>query len=554
MISETAIFGILVALLMLGPLVVLHEFGHYFAAKMAGVKALEFGFGFPPRIFGIWTGSTAYLLTPDTQFRCSDADEALAPGEFVTLRYIEAEDGSRRALTVRPTDKSSVPKSDDGMSAVTGKIRELRPDHIVLRDMLWSINWLPLGGFVRLMGEEDSGSRDSLASKSVWARLGVMLAGVGVNALLPFVIFIFAVMIPVEQNVGDVVIASVFPDSPAYNAGIRPHHKILEVDGTPINSYGDLQLAVTRKLGAESEWTVQRGIPNPFARPTEPQAQYMEGESEQVTLIPRWHPPRRDVVLEVEDEETQIRLAVARVYNSAVGINDALTVVPDRSVEDTLREVEISQARQYVPGAALGDEISIVNPSQTNGIPYDAARGWNANLGAVTYLQEGAAGVQMRMENERTESFSEPLIQAIPAGIERTFQILHLAWNSVVGVVNRSPNPQFEGPIAVGPVGLTQLSGEVATADIALLGRVTVIMTLAATLSISLAVINLLPIPGLDGGRMLFVLIEMARGGKRISPEKENMVHFAGFALLIGALILISFGDLVRIFNGQSFF
>ena len=83
----------------------------------------------------------------------------------------------------------------------------------------------------------------------------------------------------------------------------------------------------------------------------------------------------------------------------------------------------------------------------------------------------------------------------------------------------------------MGPVGLSQLTGEVATADIPVTSRVTIILTLAATLSMSLAVINLLPIPGLDGGRLAFILLEVVRGGKRISPEKENLVHLAGFRL-----------------------
>ena len=264
MIFNTIIFGILVALLMLGPLIILHEFGHFFAAKLSKVKVLEFGFGFPPKIFGIWTGSTEYFIAEKSGFEHNQFNK----GDMVAVHYVEGDDHERYIVLMEPiTNHKSAPK----VLTITGKIREIHPDRIVLKDMLWSINWLPFGGFVRLLGEENPDAQDSLASKSPLTRLGVLIAGVAVNAILPFIIFTIAVLIPVSQTVGDVVVTSVFPDSPAYEAGIRPFHKIHEVDGSEINSYTDLQSAVTRKLGSESTWVVQRGIPNLFSRPDEPQ-------------------------------------------------------------------------------------------------------------------------------------------------------------------------------------------------------------------------------------------------------------------------------------------
>jgi len=63
---------------------------------------------------------------------------------------------------------------------------------------------------------------------------------------------------------------------------------------------------------------------------------------------------------------------------------------------------------------------------------------------------------------------------------------------------------------------------------------------------------NLLPLPALDGGRLLFVIIEFLRGGKRIAPEKEGMVHVAGMVLLLGLMFFVAFGDVSRLFNGSS--
>ena len=73
-------------------------------------------------------------------------------------------------------------------------------------------------------------------------------------------------------------------------------------------------------------------------------------------------------------------------------------------------------------------------------------------------------------------------------------------------------------------------------------------------MSLSLAVINILPIPALDGGRLFFVIVEAARGGRRISPEREGFVHLAGMAVLLGLILLISIQDVMRIVRGENFF
>ena len=73
------------------------------------------------------------------------------------------------------------------------------------------------------------------------------------------------------------------------------------------------------------------------------------------------------------------------------------------------------------------------------------------------------------------------------------------------------------------------------------------LIELAALLSLSLGVFNALPIPALDGGRMLFVVLEILRGGRRISPEKEAFVHFVGFAVLMAGMVVITYFDIARL-------
>ncbi len=102
-------------------------------------------------------------------------------------------------------------------------------------------------------------------------------------------------------------------------------------------------------------------------------------------------------------------------------------------------------------------------------------------------------------------------------------------------------------PVALaGPVGIAQLTGEVIKAGISPL------LEFAAFLSLNLAIINLFPLPALDGGRIAFVLLEWVRRGKRISPKTEGLVHLVGFALLMAAILAITYQDIIRIISGDS--
>ena len=97
-----------------------------------------------------------------------------------------------------------------------------------------------------------------------------------------------------------------------------------------------------------------------------------------------------------------------------------------------------------------------------------------------------------------------------------------------------------------GPVGIAQVTGEVVKAGISPL------LEFAAFLSINLALINIFPLPALDGGRITFVLLEWVRRGKRISPKIEGTVHLIGFAILIAFILLVTYEDIMRIISGGS--
>ena len=337
--------------LVLGVLIIVHELGHYLTARLAGVKVLEFGLGYPPRLWSFTRGETRY-----------------------------------------------------------------------------SLNLVPLGGFVKLLGEEDPTDRRSLAAKPAWVRITVLAAGACMNALLPFFIFILIFALPHPEALGPVIVTGVDAGSPAAEAGLQSGDVMLMVGDAQIGATGDLHDKVQGYLGQPVTFTIRRN-----------------GQEQTVVMTPRASPPEG----------------------------------------------------------------------------------------------QGALGVHIDREtvNERT-----PFFQAIPAGIGRTVDTVRLIRDEVVSWVRRESAPQLSGPI-----GIAQLTGEVLR-----VGGVIFVLQLTAVLSINLAILNLLPIPALDGGRILFVVIEVIRRGKRIAPQKEAMAHAIGFAILIAAVLAISYNDLLRILRGQD--
>ncbi len=300
------------------------------------------------------------------------------------------------------------------------------------RNIDWSINLIPVGGFVRMLGEEDPSAEGSLASKPPWKRLVVLLAGVAMNAVLAVALYaaIYAVGEPVP--VGPVVITEVAPGSPAAIGGLQAGDVILTLNAHEVLNPNDLVSYTKAQVGRPMTVTVRRGE----ARVT-------------VTLTPRPNPP----------------------------------------------------------------------------------------------AGQGPLGVGIQMtEITETRAIAHPIWEAVGLGVQHTLDVLQFMMDGLRAMLIGQAEPTMAGPL-----GIAHVTSEVAQRS-GLLG----LIDLTALLSLNFALINVIPFPGLDGGRVIFVLLEALRRGKRIAPEKEALVHFAGLVLLLAFVAFISIFDVLRVIRGES--
>jgi regulator of sigma E protease len=165
--------------------------------------------------------------------------------------------------------------------------------------------------------------------------------------------------------------------------------------------------------------------------------------------------------------------------------------------------------------------------------------------GTVLHFQQGATGIRIGPQYAFTETRSDDPWTALKQGWRSTWDSLKLARNELYAKIKGASG---SAPVS-GPIGIAQVTGEV----IEQAGWKSLI-EFAGLLSINLAILNILPLPMLDGGRMAFVLIEIARRGRRIAPAKEALVHLVGMAALLILVIVLSYFDVARIVRGDELF
>lgn len=371
---------IITFLIILAVLVFAHELGHFWTAKKLGLIPKEFGFGFPPRIGGFYKGTENKWC------------------------WVWG--------TKRPSDALGT---------------------------LYSINWLPLGGFVNIGEDEEAGGDPKhFKNQKPWKRTIILSAGVVMNLLVAAVFISWGFMIGLPQTISglpdgvqvrdkNIQVLQVLPNTPAESAGIQLGDIILSIDGQSFTNEDGLQEYIAGKQGQELKYLVRRG-----------------------------------------DQET------------------------------------------------------------------------NFNITLETISSTGEAGIGIAIAE--TGIVSYPFFRAIWEGIAAT---AGMTWYIIIAFAALLKNLVMGAGVSAdvsGPVGIAVMTGQVAS-----LGFV-YLLQFAAMLSINLAIINFLPFPALDGGRVLFVIIEKLRG--RPVPEKiENALHNAGFILLIILVFIVTYRDVLKFWH-----
>lgn len=366
-------------IVVLSILVFVHELGHFWTARKFGVKAEEFGFGFPPRIYGMYKDVNGKWKIIRGRKKIEDADSTI-----------------------------------------------------------YSINWIPLGGFVKIKGEngEEENDKDSFAGKKIWKRAIILSAGVAMNVFLAAVLISIGLMIGLPQALGNdisdkakitdrkIQIAQVLPGSPAELAGLKMADIIQNINNQRFNSEEELQSYVNERSGQELSYKIKRG-------------------QEEINF---------NITPEIREDTNKGGIGIAIVATGLV---------------------------KYPWYIAIWE-------------------GFVTTIFLVWYI---------------ILAFYE-LIKGLITG------------------------KGMSGDIA-GPVGIAVFTGQVARMGFVYL------MQFTALLSINLAIINFLPFPALDGGRILFLIIEKIKGSP-VKREIENIIHNIGFSLLMILVLIVTFRDVAR--------
>lgn len=388
---------------------------------------------------------------------------------------------------------------------------------------------IPLGGYVKMLGEnpdeqEEEAKRElSEAERArafdvqpVWKRAAVAVAGPMFNFLFAIVAYIFIGWI--GQMVLPPVIGSVAPASVAEQAGLQEGDRILRIGDESIHSWQQLEESLKQVIGREARFEVERGGTAFTLRATLPQLQ-------------------KDALL-------------VNVANDALGISPGISVLIDSVTPGSPAEVGGVQAGDQVLQAdnmavqTVGDLIRYIQARPGQAIELELLRDQtHLRLQVVPKATDGAVGrigvgLKARAASE-PQLYRMGFVEGIVYGFSRTAEMTGLTLQVVGKMITTAISPENLG----GPIAIAQLAGK--TAEMGLVPFVTIL----ALLSVNLAVLNLLPVPVLDGGHLLYLGLEKVRG-RPLSPEMMERTQIVGMALIVLLMIFAFYNDLMRLFRG----
>ena len=410
-------------------LVVAHEFGHFIASRRNGVNVLEFGIGFPPR-------AIAWIKDEKT--------------------------GKWRRLKRSEWDKSNVTKVVGAENKKAVKSTKNREDDkkIFQKGLIFSLNWLPIGGFCQMDGESAEDERKgTFGNASFWKKTKILFAGVLMNWLVAWIILTilawvgmpdfldnqFTIEADTRVDRTPVKIKQIHEDSPAERAGFLANDYILKINGEEVKTGSEVIEKNKENAGKEATYTIRRDV-------------------EELELSTTLNPADSEYLLGVT--------------------------------------MESSQALSYSTWSA-----PIVGAGLTLQVTGETFRG----LGELVWNLITGIGKQLSFDGEVRESGREA-IETVGDSVTGPV--------GIIGVL-------FPSFTASGPANLAFL---------------------AAVISISLACMNVLPIPALDGGRWLLIAIYKLRK-KRLTKETEEKIVARAFIILLALIVIVTILDITRFFR-----
>lgn len=385
-------------------------------------------------------------------------------------------------------------------------------------DTEYVLSIIPLGGFVKMAGESPddprAGQPDEFMSKSKWQRFQILIMGPAMNLLLAVVVMAVVLMQGASTPSylrKPALVGVVNAESPAAVAGVQPGDLITRLGSAEVATWEQLELAVAARPEADVDIVVIRDRQE-VRLPIRPATTRVgPGESPQfevgtIGVLPDVYPVIRDVI--------------SGQPAAAAGLqaNDTILSINGR------RMVFGAQVSEAIAGTADGP------------VRVEVERAGARQLIEVTPVKEGdrpRIGISI---GDAVETFTPTPLQAVGLSVQRNIEMSATILRTLRDLFTGEASPKQ----LMGPVGIAQLSGETAKAGwVALLG-------LMVTLSLNLGLLNLLPIPVLDGGHIFIMALEtIAR--RDFSVEIKEKLHLAGFAVLMTLMVTVIYNDLTRI-------
>jgi regulator of sigma E protease len=379
-------------------------------------------------------------------------------------------------------------------------------------DTEYCISAVPLGGYVKLAGEtvDDArtGAPDEFLSKSKWVRFQVYLAGPVMNLLLAVVVLALVLAqgadVPSYEQSAP-VIGTVEQGSPAEAAGLRPGDRIVSVQGRPVATWDQLVMEILPRANQPLAVSVER-----------------EGQPLQVTLTP----------------DAQGRYDVGDVGVRPI-LRPEIRAVTDGSAAERAGfqpgDVVLAVADERAP--TLDRVISRIQ--QSAGAPLDFVVERNGAPVTLTVVPQGAPGaalIGVNLSAYEVDEVDLNIVQAFALSVERNWDNALLIGRTLRGLMTRdTPVSQL-----MGPIGMADLSGTAAQAGWLSL------FNLMAMISLNLGLLNLLPVPVLDGGHIAILAVEgLAR--RDLSMRVKERILMAGAAVIVLLMVTVIYNDIARL-------